>query len=45
MRLKNRNRSAPGRRGQALAESALVLVVFPMVLFAIMDFSQMLFTH
>jgi hypothetical protein len=48
MPLKNQNRRAhnsQGQSGQALVESALVLVVFLMVLFAIMDFSQVLFTH
>ena len=45
---KNRNsrgRDPRRRGGQAILESALVLLVFLMVLFAIMDFSQVLFTH
>jgi len=48
MQLKNRNhnRLVPGaRRGQMLVETALILMVLVMCLIAIVDFSQLLFTH
>ena len=34
-----------GRRGQALVESALIMLVFLLTLIATLDFSQVLFTH
>lgn len=48
MHLKNQNhriRASRARTGQALVESALVLMVLLMSLIAIVDFSQVLFTH
>lgn len=46
MRQKNPNRDARRRRrGQALVESALILLIVICTVIAIMDFSQLLFTH
>ncbi len=46
MRLKNPNPdSRSRRRGQALVESALVLLVAITTIIAILDFSQLMFTH
>jgi TadE-like protein len=48
MHLKNRNhsfRASRARTGQALVESALILMVLLMSLIAIVDFAQLLFTR
>lgn len=48
MHLKNRNRrslASRARKGQALVESALILMLLLMSLIAIVDFAQLLFTH
>lgn len=46
MRQKNPNpKIRAGRRGQALVESALVLIVAISTIIAILDFSQLMFTH
>jgi len=43
--MRQKNPNPDSRRGQALVESALVLIVVITTIIAIMDFSQLLFTH
>jgi len=45
MNLSHRRHYSQGQRGQALVESALILMLFLMTLIAALDFSQVLFTH
>ena len=43
--LKTRRCRRPRQAGQAMVESALVLLVFLMTLVAVIDFGQLMFTH